>query len=95
MALEDVIKVSDISILTLIVLIEGFVFVRLNFRVDFSGIVTLILHLVVSALRVINSVSFQLVRHVLQVITSVLIWISLYYFTFEMAFIKATLSSDT
>jgi hypothetical protein len=95
MALEDVIKVSDITILTLICVIEGFVFIRLKFKVDFSGIVTLLLHLVVSALRVINSVKFQATRHILQVITSVLIWISLYYFTFEMAYIQATLSSDS
>ena len=58
MALEDVIKVSDITILTLITLIEGFVFIRLKFKVDFSGLVTLLFHLVVSALRVVNSVRF-------------------------------------
>ena len=85
MTLEDVIKVSDITILALMCVIEGFVFIRLKFKVDFSGKVTLLLHLVVSAIRVINTVNFNATRHILQVINSVLIWISLYYFTFEMA----------
>ena len=58
MTLEDVIKVSDITILSLMCAIEGFVFIRLKFKVDFSGKVTLIFHIVVSALRVINSVNF-------------------------------------
>ncbi len=59
MALEYVIKITDISILCLLTIIEAFVFIRLKFKVDFSGIVTLLLHFVVSALRVINSVEFS------------------------------------
>jgi hypothetical protein len=94
MALEDVIRITDITILCLLILIEGFVFVSLKFKVDFSGIVTLVLHFVVSALRVVNSVRFSGYRNIIQVLSSCLIWISLYYFTYEMYFICATLSSE-
>jgi hypothetical protein len=45
--------------MSLLILIEGFVFARLKFKVDISGIITLLLHLVVSALRVINSALAQ------------------------------------
>ena len=42
----------DITVLSIIVIVEAALFIRLRFKVDFAGKLTLLMHLVVAALRV-------------------------------------------
>jgi len=73
-----------------LLIIEGLVFYRLKFKVDKSGLLTLVLHLVISILRIADDF-FK----VFKAISSMLVWISLHYFTFEMWYIKAMLTSES
>jgi hypothetical protein len=72
--------------------VELLVFIKLRLKVDKSGILTLLIHLLITMIRIIN-VSFDDLE-VLIVIMTALIWFSLHYFIFEMWFIKITLVSD-
>ncbi len=84
---------TDWFIFGSLLLIELWVFISLRFKVDKSGILTLILHLSASILRIIrSSISGS---QFLITASGIMIWISLHYFTFEMWFIKITLTSDS
>ena len=93
----------DITALCIIVIVEAALFMRLRFKVDFTGKLTLILHLVVAALRVYgNRLEAEQKNQfgtspfdMLSVFTQALIWLSLYYFTFEMAYIRLALDSQS
>jgi hypothetical protein len=71
-ALNEVALYLDISILALLFIFEALVFYILKFKVDKSGIITLLLHLIISAFRVVRSIF-----DILQVISSILVWMSL------------------
>ena len=88
--IEDITFYADIFILICLLIIEGLVFYRLKFKVDKSGLLTLVLHLVISILRIADDF-FK----VFKAISSMLVWISLHYFTFEMWYIKAMLTSES
>jgi hypothetical protein len=45
----------DITTLSIIVVVEAALFIRLRFKVDFTGKLTLLMHLVVAALRVFGN----------------------------------------
>ena len=45
---------NDWIILSVLTLVELFVLIKLRFKIDFSGMLTLIVHLFVSLLRLIN-----------------------------------------
>jgi len=45
----------DITALSIIVVVEAALFIRLRFKVDFTGKLTLLMHLVVAALRVFGN----------------------------------------
>ena len=72
--------------------VELWVFIRLRLKMDKSGILTLLIHLLITIIRIIN-VSVEKLE-VLIVVMASLIWFSLHYFTFEMWLIKITLLSD-
>ena len=78
--------ISDCTVFVILTLVEGFVFYKLRFRLDISGLLTLILHYVVSVLRIINH--YQNFNSPVQIFVnllgSYLIWFSFYYFTIEM-----------
>ena len=78
-------------------MIFSFVFVKLKFKMDFSGILTLLLHLIVAVQRLVNDFIFvtEELNNNFQVLGNGLIWISLYYFTFEMMIIKSTLAASS
>jgi hypothetical protein len=67
-------------------LVERFVFLKLRFRLDISGLLTLILYYVVTVLRIINH--YQAFNSPVQVfinfLGTYLILFSLYYFMIEM-----------
>ena len=88
---------SEIVIFASMVMIFSFVFVKLKFKMDFSGILTLLLHLIVAVQRLVNDFIFvtEELNNNLQVLGNGLIWISLYYFTFEMMIIKSTLAASS
>ncbi len=73
----------------LILLSEGFVFYKLKFKIDFSGKLTLLLHLLVSILRFLvhwiddESIIWLFLFFECRVMVS----FSLYYFVFEMKLI--------
>jgi hypothetical protein len=62
----------------------------LKFKIDKSGLVTLVMHIVVSLIRILRKYIYTI-----QVVAVMMIWISLHYFTFEMWYIKNTLTSET
>ena len=88
---------SEIVIFASMLMIFSFVFVKLKFKMDFSGILTLLLHLIVAVQRLVNNFIFvtEELNNNLQVLGNGLIWISLYYFTFEMMIIKSTLAASS
>jgi hypothetical protein len=45
----------DITALSILVVVEAALFIRLRFKVDFTGKLTLLMHLVVAALRVFGN----------------------------------------
>ena len=84
--LDLVQDVTDWSIFSILTLVELYVLIRLRFKIDFSGLLTLLIHFSVSLLRVMNNNidikgAFQ---YVFLVVGSNLIWFSLYYFTSEL-----------
>ncbi len=90
----------DIMILVSLIGLYAFVFIKLRFKIDFSGIVTLLLHLFVALQRVVNhfidlkdwgKVYYDLA----QILGECFIWISLYYFTFELFLIKSTVEAES
>ena len=78
--------ISDWTVFVILTLVEGFVFLKLRFRLDISGLLTLILHYVVTVLRIINHYQpfNSPVQIFINLLGSYLIWFSFYYFTIEM-----------
>ena len=89
--------IMDWSMLAVITIVEGFVFFRLKFKFDFTGQLTLYLQLLVSIIRVINNYysSDSALQVIIIVIANSLIYISLYYFTFELLSIVEALKSSS
>ena len=88
--------ILDWTVFVVLTLVEGFVFFKLRFRLDISGLLTLILHYVVSVLRIINHYQpfnspFQIFINLLG---SHLIWFSFYYFTIEMKLTQSLLTDQ-
>lgn len=82
-------KISDWVILLFLSSIVIGVLVKLKFKMDFTGKLTLLLHFIVAVLRVCQDYqSFDgIASNVLGTFCQMLIWLSLYYFTFEMKLI--------
>ena len=80
---DRIAKYTDWSIFASLFLVELWVFLRLRFKVDNSGILTLLLLLIVSIIRILRS-SLDIQLQNLFVVSGIIVWISLYYFTFEM-----------
>ena len=89
---NDIAFYTDILIFMILLLFEFLALFKLNFKIDRPGLLTLILHLVVSMVRVVRSQLEYL--QALIVVTVIMIWISLHYFTFEMQLIKIKLTED-
>ncbi len=89
---KQVAKNTDFLIIVALFLVELWVLINLRFKVDTSGIITLLLHLIISITRIIRSYVAKLEG--LMVVAGILLWISLHYFTFEMQLIQITLASD-
>jgi hypothetical protein len=84
---------TDSFIFVSLFLVELWVFIRLRFRVDKSGVLTLLFHLIASIIRILRS-SLDDNIEALVIFASIIIMISLYYFTFEMYFIKIALTAQ-
>ncbi len=83
--LEIVQDVTDWSIFSILTLAELYVLIKLRFKIDFSGLLTLFIHFSVSLLRVMNNIGIkEPLQYVFLVVGSNLIWYSLYYFTSEL-----------
>ena len=89
--------ISDWTILTVIMLVEVFVLYKLRLKMDFSGKLTLFLHFIVALLRLFQDhYAFKgTLSNVTGTFCQMLIWFSLYYFTFEMNLIKAALTAES
>ena len=81
---------TDLLIFATLLPIELLVYLKLKFKIDRSGLLTLLLHLLVSMIRIVRSQLDQFQG--LIVVTGIMIWISLHYFTFEMQLIKIKLT---
>ncbi len=51
---QPVQDVTDLVILSILSVVELYVLIRLKFKIDFSGLLTLFIHFLVSLLRVMN-----------------------------------------
>ena len=89
-------QITDWVIFILLTLIEGFIFFKLRFKLDTSGILTLFLHFAVSLIRIINLfLSFNSpIQIFLNLIGTYLIWFSFYYFTIEMELTRGLMSDQ-
>lgn len=84
------------SILGMLLPLELFLFIKLRFRIDPSGIVTLLIYLVVATLRVIEQAALtspfdNLADFILIVFSQILVWFAVYYFTMEMKVVQVDL----
>ena len=75
-----------------LLLIEGYVFIALKWKIDPSGIVALLSYLLASFLRILPSIFEINITFDVMVdfTTQVLVWFVIYYFTFEILKIEAT-----
>ena len=72
--------------------VEAFVFTKLSWKMDSSGILTLLSYLTASFLRILPNM-FKInifVRAILEFVTSYLVVFVIYYFTFEILKIEAS-----
>ena len=81
---------TDILIFGILLSVELLVLIKLKFKIDRSGLLTLLLHMLVSMFRVVRS-QLEYLQGLI-VVTAIMIWISLHYFTFEMQLIKIKLT---
>ncbi len=78
-----------------------FVLVKLKFKIDFSGLITIVCKLIVSIQRLVtfyiftNNEEDRIYNNCWQIFGNSLIWFSLYYFTFELFIIKSTLEASS
>ena len=86
---------SDIVILIILLSFETFIFIKLRFNVDKSGILTLFLYLLISIFRVISSAVWEPSLGSLFILAANLAWITLHYFTYEMWIIQTALTSES
>jgi len=86
--IETISTYTDWAIFGCILITEAVVFWVLKFKMDKSGIITLLIHLMISIMRVGSSF-----LGILAVVCGILVWMSLHYFIFEMWYIKNTLAS--
>lgn len=86
-------EIQNITILSIQTLLFSFMLIKLRGKVDFSGIVTISIHLIVSVLRLNKFQDYQPIFSALLVAANNLIIGSLYYFIFEMNKIKGVLTS--
>ena len=95
--IEETVKiVNDWIILTVLAAVELFILIKMRFKIDFSGTLTLFLHLFVSLMRVIGDYvkSDSAAQKVLFLNGAIMIWFSLYYFICELMHIKNSLESS-
>lgn len=87
----------DITILVILLIFELIVFYKLKFKIDRSGILTLLLHILISSIRVYNSSTLESYdsERALISFSSMMVWCSLHYFTFEIWKIKTSLVSES
>ena len=90
------VRIQDWFIFATLTLIETYIFVKLKFKLDFSGKLTLLLHFFVSAVRIFNSyfTTAGVWQQCSIAISNTSVWMSIYYFVLELKMIKATLSSE-
>jgi hypothetical protein len=85
-SLDRYILISDWFIFVTMTAFEAYVFVKLKFNLDFSGKLTLLLHFIVSGIRISYSYlpEYGIWQTCTVVASNTLVWISLYYFVFEL-----------
>lgn len=89
---EDETLWIDALIFVLIFIAEVYAFIRLKFQMDFSGKLTLILHFIVSLLRLcFHLINAKTIISLIIQVPQSLVSFSLYYFVFEMKLIRITL----
>ena len=85
-SLDYYILISDWFIFVTLTVIEGYVLVKLKFNLEISGKLTLLLHFFISAIRISYSYlpTYEIWQLCTVAVTNNLVWISLYYFVFEL-----------
>lgn len=87
-------RIVNPLILAMMTTVYTFLFIKLKLRIEFSGVGTLIMYFLAQILRVVST--FEKYASTSQTILllpcQLLIWISLYYFTFEILDIKLQLT---
>ena len=94
--IEDKVKtVSDWIMLSVLSVVELYIFIKMRFKIDISGTLTLIVHLFVSLIRLIGDYAESKIalQRVLFLNGANMIWLSLFYFTCELMHIKNSLES--
>ena len=94
--IEETVKiVNDWIMFSVLTAVELFILFKMRFKIDFSGTLTLFLHLFVTLMRVIGDYvkSNSAAQKVLFLNGANMIWFSLYYFICELMHIKNSLES--
>jgi hypothetical protein len=89
-------KVNDWIMFSVLAAVELFIFIKMRFKIDFSGTITLLLHLFVSFMRLIGDYvdsKYSAIQKIIFLNGANLIWFSLYYFICELMHIKNSLEA--
>ena len=91
-------KVQILVILVALISTYLFLFIRLKFKVDITGVLSLLLFLIATIIRVIDYFSQKLneeeeIFDIIQLECQILVWYSLYFFVIEMLKVKHKIES--
>ena len=89
-------KVQILVILVALISMYLFLFIRLKFKVDITGVLSLLLFLIATIIRVIDYFFEKLIEEIFDIIQlecQILVWYSLYFFVIEMLKVKHKIES--
>jgi len=72
-----------------------FVFIKLKFKIDITGFLSLFLYLAATVIRAVFYFIDRDIKQldIIQIVSQILLWYSLYYFEIEMLRIKQTIEA--
>lgn len=75
--------------------LSAYVLIKLNFRLDQSAYIVIVIYLICMTMRVANNLIDHPIVAVIWPISSNLIWLVLFYFVFEMSMVQAKVTSSS
>lgn len=94
-----IIKLEDIIVLCILAAVNIAILYRFKLTLDGAELLTIVFYLVVAALRTVNDFvnggEVNALTYFIITMSEAMIYLSLYFFVYEMQFIKRQLQSET